>query len=89
MALSTNNRVELLALWSLLYFAASLGLPFLMVWGDSQVVINWENTNAVLNVLDMVHWCERDVALKSSFLSLNFSQIYREHNSSVDALSKE
>ena len=60
-----------------------------MVWGDSQVVINWENTNAVLNVLDMVHWCERDVALKSSFLSLNFSQIYREHNSSADALSKE
>ena len=40
-------------------------------------------------MLDLVHWCECIVALKSSFLSLNLSQIYREHNSSVDALSKE
>ena len=60
-----------------------------MAWGESQVVINWENTKASLNVLDLVHWCERIVALKSSFLSLNFSQIYREHNSSVNGLSKE
>ena len=84
----TNTRAELVALWSLLYFAASLGLPSLMVWGDSQVVINWENTKVGLNVLDLVHWCEHIVALKSSFLSLNFSHIYRELNLSVDALSK-
>ena len=54
-AFSTNTRAELVALWSLLYFAASLGLPSLMVWGNSQVVINWENTKVGLNVLDWVH----------------------------------
>ena len=53
------------------------------------MVINWANTKSGLNVLDLVHSCEHIVALKSSFLSLNFSQIYREHNSSVNGLSKE
>ena len=44
---------------------------------------------AGLNVMDLVHWCECIDALKSSFLTINFSHIYREHNSSVDTLSKE
>ena len=44
---------------------------------------------AELNVIDLVHWCERIDALKSSFLTINFSHIYREHNSSADTLSKE
>ena len=42
-----------------------------------------------MSVIDLVHWCERIDALKSSFLTINFSHIYREHNSSADALSKE
>ena len=53
------------------------------------MVINWENTKSGMNVLDMVHWCEHIVSLKPSFLSLKFLQIYRQHNSSADALSKE
>ena len=70
-------------------FVASLGLPTLMVSGDSQVVINWANSKACLDVVDMVHWCELIEAIKSSFLSLKFFHIYMEHNSSADALSKE
>ena len=40
---STNTRVELLALWTLLSFAAYLGIPTLSAFGDSQVIINWVN----------------------------------------------
>ena len=53
------------------------------------MVINWEKMEVDLNVIDLVHWCERVVTLKSSFLAIKLSHIYREHNSSVDALSKE
>ena len=53
------------------------------------MVINWARLEAELNVMDLVHWCECIDALKSSFLTINFSHIYREHNSSVDTLSKE
>ena len=52
-------------------------------------MINWAKSEADLNVIDLVHWCERIEALKSSFLSFNFLHLYREHNSSADALSKE
>ena len=39
---STNTRYELLALWSLLSFAAYIGIPTLWVFGDLQLIIKWE-----------------------------------------------
>ena len=39
--------------------------------------------------MDLERWCDRIAGIKSSFLALKFQHIYREHNSSVDALSKE
>ena len=42
-----------------------------------------------MDVVDLVHHCQHIEAIKSAFLSLNFLHIYREHNSSADALSKE
>ena len=52
---STNTRVELLALWALLVFADTIGLPSLFVCGDSQVIINWENSVARLDAVDLDH----------------------------------
>ena len=60
-----------------------------MIWAESQVVINCTRKEEELNVIDLVHWCERIYALKSSFLTINFSHIYREHKSNADALYKE
>ena len=78
-----------MALWSLLVFVVSIGLHILSVCGDSQVIINWEKSVACLDVVDPEHWCDRITEVKSSFLSINFQHIYREHNMSADVLSKE
>ena len=49
---NTNSRVELLALWTLLFFAAEIGIPSL-IFGDSSVVINWENEKSALSALEL------------------------------------
>ena len=78
-----------MALWSLMHVAVTLGLPSIQIWGDSQVIINWARTITNLNVLDLIHWCDRILALKSHFSTISFTHIYREYNSSADSLSKE
>ena len=50
---NTNSRAKLLALWSLFFFAAEIGIPSLYIFGDSSVVINWANGKATLSVLDL------------------------------------
>ena len=54
-SVSTNTRAELLALWELLVFVVSLGLPSLFVYGHSQVIINWEKFVARLDSIDLNH----------------------------------
>ena len=70
-------------------FLEFIGLPELHVYGDSKFIINWENSISGLSVLDMEHWCAHIAVVKKSFLSINFQHVYREHNMSVDGLSKE
>ena len=69
---NTNKRAELLALWTLLYFAEAIGLPSLHIYGDSFDVINWENNKATLSSLDLGFWCENISRLKDSFHMLDF-----------------
>ena len=52
---STNTRAELLAPWSLMSFAVSIGIPTLSVFGDSQVIINGANSMACLAMMDLDH----------------------------------
>ena len=87
--ISTNTRVELLALSSLLSFAAYVGIPSLTVFGDSQVIINWANQKACLKVTTLELWCDRIRTTQATFLSLRFQHIYREHNHMTDKLSKD
>ena len=50
---NTNTRVELLALWASLHIAKDIGLPYLHIFGDSSVIINWakeESTLAIVNL---------------------------------------
>ena len=53
------------------------------------MIINWENSMARLDVVDLDHWCDRIAKVKYFFLSIYFKHVYREHNQSVDSLSKE
>ena len=52
---STNTMAELMALWELMFFVASIGIPTLSVFGESKVIINWENSVANLVVVDLEH----------------------------------
>ena len=42
---STNTRVELMALLALMYFSKEIGIPMMHIFGDSYVIINWENAS--------------------------------------------
>ena len=37
----TNTRAELLALWASLQVPKDIGLPYLHIFGNSSVIINW------------------------------------------------
>ena len=77
--LSTNTRVELRALWALLVVAKEMGIPSLNIFGDSPVIINWENKVASLDSPCLDHWCQ-DIKLQmNSFSFLVIKHIYREH----------
>ena len=49
----TNTRVELLALWELLYIAKDIGLPYLHVFGDSSMIINWTKGESILAMVNL------------------------------------
>ena len=42
---STSTRAEILALWESLRVAKDIGLPYLHIFGDSSVIINWAKRN--------------------------------------------
>ena len=85
----TNTRLELLALWTLLFSTKSCGLPFLHIHGDSSVIINWFNRRSSLSSLALDGWCHNIRDLESCFIQLDAVHIYREYNEMVDCLSKE
>lgn len=78
--LSTNTSAELLALWTLLYWAKVLGLLFLHIFGDSSVIINWAIGKAALACLALDNWCEAIRQMMPNFLSVDLQHVYREHN---------
>ena len=85
---STNTRAELLALWELLYIAKDIGLPYLYVFGDSSVIINWEKEESTLAILNLEVWCDNTKNTIYSFTFVDFSHVYREYNMRENTLSK-
>ena len=86
--MGTNNFAELCALKLLLYLARRNSLDKIQIFGDSQLVINWASSRyRILNLeLAMI---PRDVnRLIDCFVYVSFTHIYRERNSSADALAK-
>ena len=87
--LSTNMRAELLARWALLSIAKDIGFPYLHIFGDSSVIINWAKEESTLAIVNLEAWCNNTKNLFSSFTSMDFSHVYREYNMSSDSLSKD
>ena len=85
----TNTRAELLALWASLRVTKNIGLPYLHIFGDSSVIINWAKKESTLDMVNLEAWCLNTTILMSSFMWVNLSHVYREHNRRADILSKE
>ena len=54
---NTNIRAELLALWALLYITKDIGLPYLHIFGDFSVIINWAKEESTLAIVNLEAWC--------------------------------
>ena len=76
----TNTKAELMALWALLTVANRMGIPLLNIFGDSTVIINWENYQDSLDSPCLSHWCMDTKRLMSFFSILPIKHTYQEHN---------
>ena len=86
---STDTRAELLALWALLSIAKDIGLPYLHIFGDFSVIINWAKDESTLTIVNLEAWCNNIKKLISWFTSVDFNHVYREYNRRADSLSKD
>ena len=50
----SNIKAELLSLWALLLSSQMMGIPLSHIFGDSQVIINWEKGSNDLSPLDQI-----------------------------------
>jgi ribonuclease HI len=85
----TNNRGELLALWSILFFAHFKEIKILQMVGDSKVIVDWFSFKNNLQVSNLQHWMSKIRQLSGKFHDLKTQHIYRDYNKEVDQLSKK
>ena len=81
-------KVEVLALWGLMWWASHLCLDKIWIVGDSKVLIDHMNHKANINSGILSHWLHRIDRLRSVFTTISFHHIYREKNVIADRLSK-
>jgi ribonuclease HI len=84
----SNNEVEYEALLHGLRLAASLGIKRLLVYGDSDVVINQVNKSWDRNKKNMDAYCLEVRKLENKFCGLDFHHVVRDNNVAADVLSK-
>lgn len=77
------------ALKLLLFQAIENGRRILQVFGDSMVIINWENGIQCCHNLRLFPILEDIFLIKQHFDSFFIAYVYRERNALVDSLSKK
>lgn len=85
----TNTREELLALWGILLCANWMGIEDIDIFGDSKVIIDWENKRATLNSFELLHCMNKTKSFLPTFRRISISHVYREQNMVADRVSKE
>ena len=78
-----------MSLWASLYIAKDIGLPYLHIFGDYSVIINWAKDESTLTMVNLDAWCLDTRKLISLFTHVDFSHVFKEHNKRADTLSKE
>jgi ribonuclease HI len=84
----SNNNAEYEALLHGLRLAISLGTKWLLVYGDSAVVINQVNKSWDRNKENMDAYCLEVRKLENKFYGLEFHHVVRDNNVAADVLSK-
>lgn len=84
-----NNQAEYLALIAVLEAVVRFQPEQLVVYGDSQVVINAVMTAGGVGTYDLQSHCEQAKLLVSQLKAVNLTWIPREKNSAADALSRQ
>ena len=85
----TNTKLELLALWGLLYFSKTKNILPVKIFGDSKVIVDWVKGLHKLHIIQLNHWIRRTKELIDFFHNSSFNHIYQEQNSEADILSKQ
>jgi len=84
-----NNQAEYLALIAVLEAAVRFQPERLVVYGDSQLVINAVTTAGSVGRHDLQSYCERAKLLVSQLKAVSLAWIPREKNTAADALSQQ
>jgi ribonuclease HI len=85
---ATNNAAEYEALIHGLRIAASLGIKWLLAYGDSKVNIQQVNKEWDRTQDKMDAYCKEIRKLEAHFYGLEFHHILRDYNVAADVLSK-
>jgi ribonuclease HI len=85
----SNTKAELMGLWTTLFLASSWSIKFLIVLGDSRVVIDWINQKSNLRSVHIEGWKLKTQALSKHFTDIRFHHFSRSFNNEADALSKK
>ena len=85
---SSNNVAEYEALINGLCIAIKLGIRWLDIWGDSQLVINQVMKESSYHNVKMVAYYQEVHQLEDKFNDLEFNHISRHLNEAADALAK-
>lgn len=81
-------KAEMLAIRSLLWFARWRGFKSLIIYGDSQVIVNLFSGKHLINEILLDHWMLEIRGICNYFDDISCQHIYREANREADNLSK-
>jgi ribonuclease HI len=84
----TNNRVELLGVWTTLFLSLRLHITGIQIIGDSKLIIDWCNGIGSLQSLVLEGWKDQIKRLSTLFENISYNHTYREFNKDADVLSK-
>jgi hypothetical protein len=84
----SNNRAELIGVWTTLLLAKLLNIHSIQIIGDSKLVIDWCKGRGKLNNIALDGWKDHIIRLRNHFNDLTFTHSYRVFNKTTDDLSK-
>lgn len=89
LGVGTNNFEKFITLRHLLHFSLYHDCRDIQIYGDSNNTINWISKNTRCHAYTLLNIMDEVMHFIPLFNSILFFHIYREHNHSVDGLSKE